>query len=252
MKSNSALSSQAASLNRRSPRSANDHRLDVRTEHALAWWLPEADMILPEPELRLHQLLRLAHQAGEQVDEGAAHRRATVEAQRRPVEILLTGQEVLDQLTAALGDVAEDRHHLVRRLRFRVRFKLLGHLRIPRHLGVHQGAHAASARSGCSGAVANSLRGFGLRSGGRLRPSRIAVWRCGRTTQAFRLGSALSARSYGCGDGQFDMGFLQAVVEEARVIGSIWSSVISAGRWPMPSNSISSAPGPRLVISWAV
>ncbi len=36
------------------------------------------------------------------------------------------------------------------------------------------------------------------------------------------------------------------------MIGAIWSSVISAGRWPMPSNSISVAPGPRRVISRAV
>ena len=48
--------------------------------------------------------------------------------------------------------------------------------------------------------------------------------------------------------GQFDMGLLQAAPKNP-LIGSIWSSVIRAGRWPMPANSISSALGPRLVIS---
>ena len=51
-------------------------------------------MVLPEPKLRLHQLLRLAHQAGENLDERAVHLRAAVEVQCRPVKILLTGQEV--------------------------------------------------------------------------------------------------------------------------------------------------------------
>ena len=41
MKSNSALSSQAASLKRRSPRSGDDHRLDVGAQHALRGGLPQ-------------------------------------------------------------------------------------------------------------------------------------------------------------------------------------------------------------------
>ena len=49
----------------------DDHRLDLHTQHALGGGLPQAGMVLPEPELRLHQLLRLAHQAGEHLDERA-------------------------------------------------------------------------------------------------------------------------------------------------------------------------------------
>ena len=79
-------------------------------------------MVLPEPKLRLHQLLWLAHQARKNLDERAVYLRAAIKAQCRPVKVLLTGQEVVDQLTAALGDIAEDRPHLVRRRRSYIRF----------------------------------------------------------------------------------------------------------------------------------
>ena len=47
-----------------------------------------------------------------------AHRIFPVKVQCRPIKVPLTGQEVADQLTAALGDIADDCHHLVRRRRF--------------------------------------------------------------------------------------------------------------------------------------
>ena len=51
-------------------------------------------MVLPEPKLRLHQLLWLAHQARKNLDERAVYLRASIKVQCRPVKVLLTGQEV--------------------------------------------------------------------------------------------------------------------------------------------------------------
>src|SRR4051794_33985553 len=118
-------------------------------------------MVLPEPELRLYPLVRLAHHAGEQVDEGAAHRRATVEARRRPVEIVLSVQEVLNQLAAALGDVAEDRRRSVRRLHSSFQLDVLGHLSSPSSAATeafapHRRARAVRALSLTAGGVSGS------------------------------------------------------------------------------------------------
>ena len=85
MKSNSALSFQAASLNRRSPRSGSITG-STSAHHALGRALPEPHIVLPQLDLRLQQLARLAHHAREHLDEGAAERRVAVEpvARLRP------------------------------------------------------------------------------------------------------------------------------------------------------------------------
>ena len=113
MKSNSGLSFQAASLNRRSPRSGTITGSTSAPSMRCVVLLPQPDIVLPQPELRLEQLVRLAHQPRQHLDEGAAERRMAVQLAVLAVQVLLPRQEILDQLAAALGDVAQDRHDLL-------------------------------------------------------------------------------------------------------------------------------------------
>ena len=85
-------------------------------------------MVLPQAELRLSQLLWLAHHPAEHLEEGAAQGRMAVHPVADAIEVALPGDEILDQLAAALGDLAQDRHDLVGLVGFGRHLLLLGHL----------------------------------------------------------------------------------------------------------------------------
>ena len=106
----------------------HDHRVHVDPEHALGGAVPEPDMVLPQAELRLSQLLWLAHHPAEHLEEGAAQGRMAVHLVADAIEVALPGDEILDQLAAALGDLAQDRHDLVGLVGLGRHLLLLGHL----------------------------------------------------------------------------------------------------------------------------
>jgi hypothetical protein len=120
---------------------------DLLADHALGRALPEADVVLPELELRLDQIAGLAHPALHQLDEGLADLR--VSTARRPLPprpALLPCQEILDQPATPVGDLAQYLDHL---LGLRRRYLLL--LSHVRALIIPRGAREAgpSARRPC-------------------------------------------------------------------------------------------------------
>ena len=71
MKSKTSFSFHVSSRKRRSW-SGVDHRLVLDAHHAPRGVLPQRHVVLPEAELRLHQLGRIGHQPGRHLQEGAA------------------------------------------------------------------------------------------------------------------------------------------------------------------------------------
>jgi hypothetical protein len=110
-----------------------DHGLDVDAQHALGRALPQPHVVLPQAELRLDQLVRLAHHAAEHLQESSAQRRMAVEAGAAAVGLAVACHEVLDQLAAAVGDLAQNRHDLLGLVGLGLRLFLLGHLGILYH-----------------------------------------------------------------------------------------------------------------------
>ena len=72
MKSKTSFSFQASSLKRRSVGGGVDHRLGLHAHHAPRGVLPERHVVLPEADLRLHQLRRVGHQPRGHLHERAA------------------------------------------------------------------------------------------------------------------------------------------------------------------------------------
>ena len=83
MKSNSWFSCQAASLKRRSSARGRDHRLATAAGQALGGRLPELHVVVPEIDLGLDHLGRIAHHPRRHLEEGAADARRDRTCRRR-------------------------------------------------------------------------------------------------------------------------------------------------------------------------